>query len=158
MALAAHTAGQREFIVRKLAAFWPVQDIVAAFRTAFRDTACTENEVLATDPRLTVVSPELYELFQSERTRVLDDPTLAPYADQRARLIVLSRQVERYESNNQPAEARAVLLQIAGETGALGGKAGAFPKSGTDAGPVVSITRTIIDPVASATPETQPSE
>ena len=38
-------------------------------------------------------------------------------------MIALSRQAERYESNNQPAEARQVFRQIAEELGVVGGAA-----------------------------------
>lgn len=149
----AHTTEQREFIVRRLAAFETPKDIAVAFAARFRDTACNEDDVRATDPRLAVVSPDLYSLFASERERVLLDPTAAPFTEQRARLIVLSRQAERYENNNQPAEARAVFRQIAEELGVVaGGKGTGKGKQDAPTGPpVASITRTIIDPVIPVT-------
>jgi hypothetical protein len=78
----------------------------------------------------------------------MNDPDSAPLAEQKARLIILSRQAERYQANNQFAEARAVLAQIANEMG-IG------PKSGGNKAPspsvpadeeVTAITRTIVDP------------
>lgn len=150
-----HTQEQRAFIVRMLAAFYSPKDICAAFAALFRDTACDERDVLATDPRVSVVAPELHALFRAERERVLTDPSLAPFAEQQARLIVLSRQAERYEANNQPAEARAVLRQIAEELGVVGGKSAGGAKDKADPSKTpdvksIEVTRTIVDPVAPA--------
>lgn len=145
--MASHTKEQREFIVRRLAAFESPRDVAIAFAIRFKDTACGENDVRATDPRLVPVDPELYALFLSERDRVLLDPSLAPFAEQRARLIVLSRQAERYENNNQPAEARAVFRQIAEELGVIGAK-GVGAKVTDKPREITEIVETIIDPAA----------
>jgi hypothetical protein len=147
--MAVHTKEQREFIVRRLAAFETPRDIAVAFAARFKDTACGEDDVLAVDPRIAIVDPDLHTLFRIEREKILDDPNAAPMAEQRARLIVLSRQAERYENNNQPAEARAVLRQIAEETGAVAGKGGAKAaalSSAMGVEEVVAITRTVVDP------------
>jgi hypothetical protein len=148
----AHTTEQKQFIVRRLAVFETPKDIATAFAARFRDTACHEDDVRATDPRLAVVSPDLYSLFKNERERVLLDETLAPFAEQRARLIVLSRQAERYENNNQPAEARAVFRQIAEELGIVGGKPGkskvAADESATPEVKQITVKRLIVDPTA----------
>lgn len=147
----AHTHSQREFIVRRLAAFEPPRAIVAQFRAIYRDTACDENDVLATDPETAVVSPELFVLFRTERERVLLDPKSAPYAAQQARLIALSNQARFYASNNQLGEQRVVLRQIAEEMGVLGSKGGKDAKGGgkSEGGePVVEIVRRIVDPQA----------
>lgn len=146
-----HTQLQREFIVRKLAAFYTPKDIAVQFAAIFRDTACSENDVLAVDPRVTTVAPELFMLFKAEREKILLDPSAALYADQAARLISLSRQAERYEANNQPAEARSVYRQIAEEQGVISkgaGKPGGKNEPDANQPPVVAITRRIIDPVA----------
>ena len=144
--MAAHTKAQKEFIVRRLAAFESPRDVAASFAARFPGVPCREQDVLATDPRGNVVDPELTTLFYEERKRVLDDPDAAPFADQKARLIVLSRQAERYENNNQLAEARAVFRQIAEELGVVGGKGKPQETKGAVGGqPVTGITRTIID-------------
>jgi hypothetical protein len=146
-----HTQEQKEFIVRRLAAFETPKDIAIAFAARFRGTACHEDDVRATDPRLAVIAPDLYALFASERERILLDPTAAPFVEQRARLIVLSRQAERYENNNQPAEARAVFRQIAEELGVVGGKPGKAPPPPGDAVlEITAITRTVVDPAPRA--------
>jgi hypothetical protein len=144
--VAAHTAEQKRFIVLRLAAFETPRDIAIAFATRFKDTACNENDVLASDPRIAVVEPDLYKLFYDERKRIVEDPNAAPFAEQRARLIVLSRQAERYENNNQFAEARAVFRQIAEELGLIGPKGKPIPAVGETIEEVTRITRTIIDP------------
>lgn len=142
-----HTAVQKAFIVRRLAAFYSPREIAAAFAAVFPDTACNENDVMATDPRVNVVSPELHALFMTERERVLLDEKSAPYAQQLARLIVLSRQVEDAIARGDPAGARAILRQIAEETGAVGGKAGAAKSSKAVEGePVTAIEWQIVDP------------
>lgn len=149
--MAAHTMPQREFIVQRLAAFYAPKDIAAAFAIRWPDTACNENDVLANDPSLTIVPPEIFALFRSEREKVLLDPTAAPFAEQTARLILLSRLVERYAANNQLAEARAVLRQIAEETGVVGGsgKAGkAADESKTPEVKTITVKRSIVDPAA----------
>jgi hypothetical protein len=153
----AHTKEQKEFIVRRLAAFETPKDIATAFVARFPDTACNEDDVRATDPRLAVVAPELFVLFTTEREAALLDPSLAPFAEQRARLIVLSRQAERYENNNQPAEARAVFRQIAEELGVVaGGKGGKAPgKSDADATPefkAIKVTHTVVYPPTETSP------
>jgi hypothetical protein len=142
------TGEHKEFIVKRLAAFYTpsviCQQLVAQF-----GIKCNENDILANDPTTCVVSPELFMLFRSERERVLVDPESAPLADQKARLIALNRHFDRYNSNNQLAEARAVLRQIAEELGVVGGKAGAGKTAvavPTEVAQVQKVTRTIIDP------------
>lgn len=128
-----HTTEQRAFIVRRLAAFDQPRDITVLFAALFPGTACSENDVMATDPRVAVVSPELHMLFYSERARVVADKDAAIYADQNARLIVLSKDVDRLRGNNESATARLVLRQIAEETGAIGSKGGVKGKADTPA-------------------------
>lgn len=145
--MAVHTGPQRAFIVRKLAAFYPVKDICAAFVVQFSDTACSDADVLVNDPGVTLLPPELDALFREERARVMTDPSLAPFAEQHARLIVLSRLVEHYLRNNQPAEARSVMRQIAEETGDVA-KGSGKAAGNSISEPVIAIVRKIIDPVA----------
>lgn len=143
-----HTEEQKKFIVRRLAAFCTPRDICNEFAVLFPDTACSEADVLATNPEIAVVPPDLHALFKSTRTATMNDPDSAPLAEQKARLIILSRQAERYQANNQFAEARAVLAQIATEMG-IGPKSGGAvkgPAPGEKSEPVVGITRTIVDP------------
>ena len=110
----AHTQRQKEFIVKRLAAFEPPRAITAAFAAMFRDTKCDENDVLALDTESgALLSPELHALFVQERERVLLDPKSAPYADKMARLIALSNHAKFYAGNNQFPEMRAVLRHIA---------------------------------------------
>lgn len=146
------TQPQREFIVKKLAAFEPPQAIAAALAAVFPGAKVNENDILACDPRTTVVSPELHAVYVAERERVLMDPKSATYADQRARLIALSNQAEYYGNNRQPVEQRTVFRQIAEELGVVtgkGGKAGAANVPAAEA--VEEIRVTYIDPKA---PET----
>lgn len=144
------TTEQKEFIVRKLAAFYTPRDIAQQLVAKFPGLKCNENDILANDPRVTVVPFELFTLYRTERERVLDDPDSAPFAEQKARLIALSRQAERYESNNQPAEARQVYRQIAEETGVIGAKgAGKVPAVATPAVEQIEEIRvTYVDPKA----------
>lgn len=142
-----HTKEQREFIVRKLAAFEPPRAIVIDFAAVFPDTRCDENDVKRLDRDAgAILSPELHVLFVSTREAALLDPNAAPYAHQQARLIALSNDVKFYRGNNQLADSRAVLRQIAEELGVLGGsKAKATAAPGDE---IVAITRTIVDPAA----------
>lgn len=144
------TQPQREFIVKKLAAFEMPQAIAAAFAALFPGEKINENDILANDPRTTVVSPELHTLFLAERERVLLDPRSAPFADQRARLIALSNQAEFYGNNRQPVEQRTVFRHIAEELVVVSGKGGKAPAAGDDKEklPVTKITRTVVDPAA----------
>lgn len=138
----------REFIVKKLAAFYTPRDIAAQLSAQF-GLKCNENDVLANDPRVSVVDPDLFMLFRKEREAILDDPDAAPYADQKARLISLSRQAERYEGNNQPAEARHVYRQIAEELGVIGAKGAAAGKAAASSdapAEIIAITRKIVHP------------
>lgn len=147
-----HTSKQQEFIVRKLAALEPHREIVRNFMAVFTDTKCDENDVRRLDPSNVVLSPELFIIFNAERERIKADPNSAPFADQKLRLIALSRDVEAYRSNNQPAEARSVMRQIAEEQGAIGqkgaAKGGAVPIDQAGGKPVAEIIRKIVDPKA----------
>lgn len=149
--MTALTQEQKEFIVRKLAAFYPPSDVAAAFAAQFPSVRCDTNTVIANDPRRAVVSPELFMLFKAERERVLLDPESAPYADQKARLIVLSRHVDRFDGNNQPKEAAATIRQIAEEMGVVGGKAGAKAaekENDTPSFKAITVRRTEVPPDA----------
>lgn len=156
--MAKHTQPQREFIVRRLAAFEPIRAVVASFRAIFPDTACDENDVLAVNPEAgATVSPELFVLFREERERVLLDPASAPYANKQARLIALSNHAKFYAGNNQFPEMRTVLRHIAEETGDIvtGGIKNPAKAPGAVGDPVVSITRTVVDPAA---PTVEPAQ
>lgn len=150
--MASHTKLQREFIVRRLAAFEPPKVIAASFVAAYPDTVCTEQDVLATDPETQLVDPDLLTTFLAERERVLLDPKSAPFANQTARLIALSNDAKFYGSNNQLAERRAVFRQIAEELGVIGGKAGKgdAPDALTPAFKSVTVAHEIVDPKLSA--------
>lgn len=142
------TNEQKEFIVRKLAAFYTPRDIAQQMAAKFVGLKCNENDILANDPRLVMVSPDLFMLFRAERERVLDDPSAATFAEQKARLIALSRQAERYESNNQPKDAAQVYRQIAEEMGVVGGaKAGKKEEAATLPDfKAVTLQRTVVHP------------
>ncbi len=142
-----HNAVQQAFIVKKLAQFEPPRAISAAFAAVFPDVKCNENDILAIDPETTVVTPDLHALFLATRNAVLLDPKSAVFADQQARLIALSNQARFYAGNNQFAEQRLVLRQIAEELGVVGGakagKAAAVPA----AEQIDEIRVTYVDPV-----------
>lgn len=143
------TNAHKEFIVKRLAAFYTpsviCQQLVAQF-----GIKCNENDILANDPTACVVSPELFMLFRAERERVMMDPHSDPYTDQKARLVVLSQMVDRYKNNNDPANARAVLKQIAEELGVVGGKAGTPAKADDKTVPFkeVTVKRTVVHPTS----------
>lgn len=141
----------KEFIVKRLAAFYTpsviCQQLVAQF-----GLKCNENDILANDPTTSVVSPELFILFRTEREKILTDPSSDPYTDQKARLVLLGHMVDCYKNNNRLPDARAVLKQIAEELGVVGGK-GAAGKAAVAAAvpasdPVEEIRVTIVDPKA----------
>lgn len=141
------TSAQCEFIVRKLAAFEPPRSITIDFCAIFAGTRCTEDDVKRLDPSAgAALSPELHSLFIASRESVLLDPASAPFADQTARLIALSKQAAFYIGNNQLAESRMVLRQIAEEKGVLGAKTRGTGTPSETEYPVTSITRTIVDP------------
>lgn len=153
-----HTATQKEFIVKRLAAFEPPRAITAAFVAMFRDTKCDENDVLAVDHESgAILSPELRVLFLAERERVLLDPTSATYANKQARLIALSNHAKFYGGNNQFPEMRSVLRHIAEETGDLsvGGLRGGGKKDEAEKAllPIIGIKRTFVDPAPRAESE-----
>lgn len=144
------TTEQKEFIVRKLAAFYTPRDIAQQLAAKFPATKFNENDILANDPSINLLAPELHTLYSVERERILLDPHSDPYTDQKARLIALSRQAARYESNNQPAEARQVYRQIAEELGVVGGKAGvgkaADKEADTPGFKAVTVQRSVVRP------------
>lgn len=150
-----HTSKQQEFIVRKLAALEPPREIVRNFMAVFTDTKCDENDVRRLDPSNVPLPFDLFAVFTKERERIRNDPDSAPFADQKLRLIALSRDVEAYRSNNQPAEARTVMRQIAEEQGAIGqkgaAKGGGKDESATPAFKKIEVVRTVVDPAPVAT-------
>jgi hypothetical protein len=150
---------QQEFVVRQLAAFYTPRDIATAFVARFAGIKFNEHDVMKFDPRKNVLAPELFMLFRRERERVLDDPETAPYAEQKARLILLSNMVDSYKNNNQLAEARSVMQQIATEQG-IGPKAAGKPAAPATAPsePIEEIRVTIVDPKSpsSDSPTEQP--
>lgn len=153
-----HTQSQKEFIVRKIAAFDPPRAITAAFCAVYPDTACNENDVMALDPAVSVIAPDLYALFLSERERVLLDPDSAPRSKQAVRLILMDKQAKLCEMSNDFAGARSIYRQIAEELGVIGGKgtgkpgpAGGTPDAAGE--PIAEIRRTIVDPAVSMDPE-----
>ena len=146
-----HTPAQCEFIVRKLAAFEPPRSIAHDFCALFPDTRCDENDVKRLDPAAgATLSFELFQLFTKAREAVLTDPTSAPFANQQARLIALSKQALFYSGNNQLPEMRAVLRQIAEEQGVVGGKGVKVGAGGGDSVTPefkeIKVTRTLVDP------------
>ncbi len=143
-----HTKAQCEFIVRKLAAFEPPRAIALDFCAVFPDTRCDENDVRRCDLAAgAVLSPELFSLFRQVRDAVLVDPAAAPFANQAARMIALSKQASFYIGNNQLSESRAVLRQIAEELGAVGGGSkGKVAATDKPAEPVTEIVRRIVRP------------
>lgn len=141
-----HTLAQKEFIVRKLAAFEPPRAIAIDFYALFPGTKCDENDVKRLDPTAgALLPPDLYALFMDTREAVMLDPKSAPFAEQSARLIALSKQVSFYISNNDLAQARTVMRQIAEEKGAIGAKGKVSLVDEKDE-PIGSISRTIVDP------------
>jgi hypothetical protein len=138
-----HTKEQREFIVRQLAAFYSPKDIVSTFALRWPDTACSEADIVACNPKLSVVSPELCALFEAERVRFMETvDDLAPTKDKRVRLVELHRIFEAFRNNRMLGAAAEILGRIAAEMGDVA------PVS--DAPPVTSITRTVIDPAKPA--------
>lgn len=136
-------------MVRQLAAFYTPRDIALAFVARFAGVKFNEQDVARLDPRKNVLAPELFMLFRRERERVLDDPESAPYAEQKARLILLSNMVDSYKNNNQYPEARAVLTHIATELGVITpkgapGKAAPLPTEAAEQ--VAEIKVTYVDP------------
>lgn len=150
----AHSKGQREFIVLRLAQWQPKIDIVRDFAIRFSDTACSLADVERYDPELSIVDPDLCALYETERKRILSDPELSPFASKTARIFALNQMVAAYLANRQFGDARSVLRQIAEEQGESSERSGSgsAPRAG-DADEVVGITRTIVDPVAPAPAE-----
>lgn len=150
LTMAVHTPVQKEFIVRRLAAFETARAITIAFQANFPDTKCSEQDVIAADPRVSVVSPELYAIFKAESASFLEQNPL--FADQRARLHVMSKQVEDALSRGDQAAVRTIFRQIAEETGVVAGKGGKLaPAASTPVEPIEEIRVTYIDPKVPAT-------
>ena len=143
------TPEQRKFVVRKLAAREPPREIVRNFLAVFPHAKCDENDVRRLDPsNYVMLSPELHAVFVAERERIKNDPDAAPYADQFWRFVALSQDVTAYRNNNQPADARSVMRQIAEEQGYTGprGTPGKADAKLAVKESLAAITRTIVDP------------
>jgi hypothetical protein len=150
-----HTPEQQSFIVRKLAAFEPPRSIVIDFAAVYPGTKCDENDVRRLDPTTAIIAPDLHSLFLTTREAAMLDPKSAPFAEKKARLIALSQHAKFYSGNNQLGEMRAVLRQIAEETGAIGAKGKAAAAADEGEVPITKITRTIVDPKSEEKPDEQ---
>lgn len=140
---------QQAFIVTRIARFEPPRAIAVAFEALF-STKLDQKEITKLDPQQgAVISPDLFDLFKVEREKVLLDPTSAPFAEQKARLVALSSDVLFYRNNNELASAAMTIRQIAEELGVVGSgaKAKAAGNSAEETKEILSaITRTIVDP------------
>ena len=141
--MTAHTREQREFIALRLARFEPPDIIIAAFRLAWSDTDCTEDDIRSCDPaRGGILAPETLDKFRAVREHVLTDPSSAPTADRRARLIMLHQELERARERRQLPVMLEILARIAIESAAL---TAAGPASAGNA-PITEIRRVIVRP------------
>jgi hypothetical protein len=140
---------QKAFIVTRIARFEPPHAIRAAYRAVYGDELGPE-VVTALDPQAgATLSFDLWELFQKTRSDAITDPASAPFAEQKARLIVLSNMARWHNDNNEPAAAANIIRQIAEELGVVG--SGAKAKAAGAAADetkeiLTAITRTIIEP------------
>jgi len=134
--MAAHTREQRDFIVRRLAAFYTPDDIIAQFTERWSNR-CTVNDIRACDLRYSLIDPDLEALYHAERALFLENMDLAaPTRDPRVRIVMLHRAAEKARENNQVQLLQSILAQIALETG------GAV--SSDDSAGVTEIRRVII--------------
>lgn len=142
------TSLQREFIVRRLAAFDFPRAIVNSFSAQFPGSKCDDDDVKRLDPATgAVLSPELHAIFVAAREQVFLNPESAgPYIKQLSRLLAMDKQAHYYLGNNEPAKALAVWRQMAEEQGVVGGKGAAKAKDADKPEPIRAITRTIIHP------------
>lgn len=140
--MAAHTREQRDFIVRRLAAFYTQEDIVAEFAILWDDTKCDALDVRECDPRFSVIDPDLFQLYTDERARFLENmDAAAPTRDSRVRVVMLHREAERARARGAVTTLQSLLAQIAVETGGAGGSQA--PAGG---GAVTEIRRVIVRP------------
>jgi hypothetical protein len=149
MPAANHTAPQREFIVRRLAAFRSPRAIVAEFARAYPGVYIHETEVEALDPmRFAVLPPDLAELYRTTRESILADPESDPFTKRKARLIVLSEMVaDAMARGAPPSDIRSIFNQIEQmELNAKVAGGDAPPGGGAEGAPAKVITWQIVDP------------
>lgn len=147
------TLEQKKFIAIRLGEYDAPREIASAFAVRFPDTRCGENDVIANDPRIVPAAPEVHEAFWTGRRNIILDPDAAPFADIKVQNIALSKDVESLRANNQKAESRIVMRQLAelnGHVGAKGAGGKVAAADSKDTLPVLAITRTVIDPVQQA--------
>jgi hypothetical protein len=139
--MASHTREQREFIVRHLAMMYSPLAIAQRFALRYKDTSCSEADVAATDPRVSVVDPDLHRVFTEARAAFESDPTLPATAQRSIRLRLLERLYEEFTSTRRLIEATKILEQIAKEAAVSDapGEGPCKPESG-------AITWQIVDP------------
>jgi hypothetical protein len=130
--MAVHTTEQRAHIVRGLAAYDSLIEIIATFKVTWPDTACTALDVETCDrPKL---DSAWCEYFDEQREKFLDAPT----ADRRVRIAELNWWYKKARARGAFGEAvRCLELIDTMDTGPSGGAPGEA---------VATITRTIIDP------------
>lgn len=150
--MAKHTKEQREFIVRKLAAFWTPSETIAHFRTRWQDTACDEIDVTALDPdNGAIIGPDEHTTFVNVRNATRAEmERLWPNVSESMRVMLLGmtrdhavqRNRNAFELANKTAETFAKI-----ESGFFSGKAGASPAPGGEASAApTTITWKIVDP------------
>jgi len=139
---------EKSFVVLRLARFGEPADVIEAFNDRFARRPL-KPEILALDPRYSLLSPDHSTLYANERKRVLADPTsVAPYANRAARMISLSDMAADYRERRDLPNARAVFRQLAEEQAAADEVAAAAPL-GAPTGSAEIVWK-IIDPVEPA--------
>lgn len=142
--MSVHTQEQKAFIVRSLATYVSPDAIVKEFAQHWKDTACTHEDVAACERGY--LEADWVVFFDRTRMQFLDAPT----ADRRIRIALLHKMaMENYERRAYDQAAK-LIKQIAEEQGGVfEGKNGSGSGASGAGEPIVSITRTIVDPVDS---------
>lgn len=109
------TNEQREWIVLQLARFLSPAMICTDFAVRFPNVRCTEVDVIALDPKQSIVAPELLSLFRAERERVLTDPEATVFTKRQARQAARDQLAQFYFRTRRPEEARKVLNEMMDE-------------------------------------------
>lgn len=147
--MARHTQEQREFIIKRIGAFYTNTQICEAFKTRWLDTDCEPRDVAACSPANVLLGPDESVLFQAERERELAAAAIRwPDVQESLRIVLIGmhRDLDVQRERNAFDLANKTAAEIAKiTTGHYAGKTAAPAAAPGDAGDS-TITWKVVDP------------
>jgi hypothetical protein len=127
------TEEQKVFIVRRLAVYTPMANILQDFSDQWPRQRLTGQDIAALDPLNGLADEKLLAIYRTRRADFFADlTTCAPASDRNVRLHILNRKLDiELERNGELGTIQSILRQMAEEmaatSDAIGGAGGTKP-------------------------------